>query len=328
MMASVSLPLRVLALTLCVALPSWAGGDEDDLAPLTPVKKAPAKPPPAKKLPPPPPPVVKKAPAVKRPVVEDDLAPLTPVVSRAEVTVKVVNTVANAMLFIDGREVGALPLPAQTLTAGEHTISVRRPGFAPFTKKVVVANRPLPIDAKLTPIAAVLTVTCDVPEAQVFLNGKLLGVAPLKDREVAAGTVEVTVKDGAREEKQKLTLVAGHDYPVAVRFNPVVEVARAPVVSDRPVETSLTPTTPLEPSPLEVTAPAPSTPVYQRWYFWAAIGAVVVAAGVGTAVGVSAAQPPRKRTAPEICMAGPCDGCIGLSCTGAAALMGDSPMKF
>jgi hypothetical protein len=114
---------------------------------------------------------------------------------------------------------------------------------------------------------------------------------------------------------------------VTVKFNPVVEVARAPLASDRPVETSLTPTSPIEPSPLEVTAPAPTKPVYERWYFWAGIGAAVVAAGVGTAVGVSAAQPPRKRTSTEICKGGPCDGCIGLSCTGGAALY-SWPTKF
>jgi hypothetical protein len=58
------------------------------------------------------------------------------------------------------------------------------------------------------------------------------------------------------------------------------------------------------------------TPITQRWYFWVGVAAVVAAAAAGTAVGVTAAQPPRKRTEGEICTS-KCAACIGLSCTGA-----------
>jgi hypothetical protein len=304
-----------LLFALCVALPALAANqDDDDLAPLGPVKKAPVKKAPVKKAPP-----VAKKPAP----VDDDLAPL--VAAKGEVTVKVAGGVSNAVLSIDGHEVGPLPQSVQLLTPGDHSLSVKRVGFAQWVKKVtVVANKPVTVEATLKPLSAVLSVTSDVADAQVLLNGKLVGTAPLRELEVPPGQVELMVtREGFVDEKQKLTLVAGRDYPVVVKFTP--STTRT-LVADRPVETSLVPNSTPDSSVTAVTDPGASTPIYQRWYFWAGVAAVVVAAGVGTAVGVSASQPARKRTEGEVCAPGTCDGCIGLACTG-GALTG-SPMKF
>jgi hypothetical protein len=304
-----------LLFALCVAVPALAAGnDDDDLAPLAPMKKAPAKKAPAAKKPPP---------AKKPAPVDDDLSPL--VAAKGEVTVRLNGGPSNATLLVDNREIGTLPQPMQVLSTGEHTLSVKRPGFAMWVRKVnLVAGKPVVLDASLKAISAVLTVTSDVADAQVLLNGKLVGTAPLRELEVPPGSVELMVtREGFVDEKQRLTLVAGRDYPVVVKFTPATTRT---LVADRPVETSLVPSSTPEPSIAAVSEPSASTPVYQRWYFWAGVAAVVVAAGVGTAVGVSAAQPPRKRTEGEVCAPGTCDGCIGLTCTG-GALTG-SPMKF
>jgi hypothetical protein len=294
--------LAALAVACLLATPALAA-DDDDLAPIVPIKK-PQKPAPVRKTQPP---------ARRKPVaVEDDLAPLAPRVARGEVTVRVAGGLTGAVLSIDNKEVGALPLGPQSLPAGEHLVTVRRAGFAAFAKKVTVAaGKAVELEARLAPVYAVLSVTVDVPDAQVLVNGRALGPAPITDQEVPPGVIELAVvKDGRREERQ-LTLVAGRDYPVAVRFN-------APATgSDRPLETKLLPQ-PVEPGPLAVTDTAAVAPLYQRWYFWAGVAAVVAAAAVGTAVGVTASQPPRKRTEAEICT-DHCAACIGLSCAGSVS---------
>jgi hypothetical protein len=300
--------LAALAVACLLATPALAD-DDDDLAPIVPIKKAPAKRAPARKAQPP----AKRQPVRPKPVaVDDDLAPLTPHVSRGDLTVRVPAGLAGAVLSIDNREVGTLPLGPQSLPAGEHLVTVRRAGFAGFSKKVTVAaGRPVELEARLAPVYAVLSVTADAPDAQVLINGQAIGPAPITDQEVPPGTIELTVvKDGRRDER-RLTLVAGRDYPVAVRFN-----LGAPG-TDRPLETRLLPSA-VEPGPLAVTDAAPVAPLYQRWYFWAGVAAVVAAAAVGTAVGVTASQPPRKRTESEICT-DRCSACIGLTCAGSVS---------
>jgi hypothetical protein len=237
--------------------------DDDDLAPIS---KTPAKPKPAAKPKPKPKPPVVKPP----PVDDDDLAPLA--ASKGDVSIKLPQGLANAMVSIDGKDVGTAPLPPQTLTVGEHTIKVKRLGYADFVKKVtVVGGKSVDLEARLTPVTAVLSVTSDVADAQVFINGRLVGTAPITDLELPAGPVEVSVrKEGFVPDKQKLTLVAGKDYPVVVKFNAGATTTLA--ASDRPVDPVLTPTDPTT----SVTTSTVETPLYQRWYFWAGIAAVAV----------------------------------------------------
>lgn len=203
---------------------------------------------------------------------DDDLAPLAPIAAKAEVSVKLSSsTLSGAVLSIDGKEVGTLPLPSQPVSPGEHSITVKRPGYAAFVKKLLVPGGKLvEVEAKLTPVAAVLSVTSDVPGAQVLLNGRSIGTVPLIEVEVPAGPAELeVVKEGYAESRQKLTLVAGKDYPVSVKFQPE-EVAR----TDKPLRDDLTPSL-VDPGPAAVVSSEPE-PVWKKWYLWVAIGVVVV----------------------------------------------------
>lgn len=304
----------VLPLALLFALPAFAQ-DDDDLAPLTPKKKPPAvapkpKPKPAPK--PAPKPVAKPAPD------DDDLTPIAAL--KGDVTVKVPAGLTNAVLNIDGKDVGPLPAGPQPLTAGEHTIKVHRVGYADFVKKVnVVGGKPIDLDAKLAPLSAVVSVTSDVPDAQVFINGRLIGTAPITEYEAPPGTVELSVrKDGFKDDKQRLTLVAGKDYPVSVRFNPGTTTVVAAAV-DRPVEPRLTPDDTVNPVSGGVTTTA-DAPITSKWYFWAGVAAVV-AAGVGITVAATQSQQQTKsldeRTLCAGGQGGKCDICVNLQCNAA-----------
>lgn len=243
----------------------------------------------------------------------EQIIPL-PVARTGEVKVKVTGDVSRATLSIDGKEVGQLPLAPQTVSTGEHTISVRRPGYAQFVKKVTVpGGKQVEVDARLTPVAAVISVQSDVDDAQVLINGRLIGTAPVVDYEFPPGPVTISViREGFKEDKKKLTLVSGQDYPIEVRFKPAQLAA-----ADKPIEATLTPVTPLVETPVVTDTPVASgsTPVYQRWYFWVGIGAAVAAAAAGTAIGINAANaPPTRLTEAQICgQAGGCDGLINFA---------------
>ncbi len=303
----------LITVLVCLAVPALA--QEDDLAPLAPLAKPKAKPPAAK---PKPKPVVAKPPPAKpkpTPVADDDLAPLA--IAKGELVVKVLPaTVTNAVLLVDGKELGPAP-STQSLTPGEHTITIKRPGYSNFVKKVTVAvGKSVELDAKLNAVQAVLTVSSDVPDAQVLINNKLIGTTPIAEREWPAGTYEITIrKEGFKEDKQSVTFVAGRDYPISVKFKPpVTTVAAVTPTPDRPVDTSLTPSA-INDAPIAVVAPASTeTPIYQRWYFWAGIVAVV-AAGVGIGVAVNqAGAKPRPLAYKDFCTNGVCPtACINLA---------------
>lgn len=276
-----------IAVLVCLASPSFA--EEDDLAPLAPVGKPKPKAPVMKPKPLVPNKVKTPAKAKPPPLADDDLAPLG--VTKGEVVVRVVPASATgAVVWVDGKEVGPAS-SAHSVLAGEHTVTVKRAGFANFVKKVTVsAGKPVEFEAKLSPVLAVLSVSSDLSGAQVFINGKLIGTTPIVEREWPAGQFELTIrKEGVNEDRRSVTFVAGRDYPISVKLQtPVLVTAPG---SDRPIETSLVPSATEAPLTLTATSSQASQPIYQRWYFWVGVAAVV-AAGVG--VGIAVNQPPPK----------------------------------
>ncbi len=308
---------RLLVLALAgafLAAPAWAQ-DDDDLAPLTPKKKtdapkAKAKPAAPKAKPAPTAAKPKPAPAATP---DEDLAPLAP--SKGELVLKLAATsnTRKAKVSIDDKEIGTLPFAAQSMGAGEHTVWVRAPGFAVWSKKITVtANKTTELSVALEANAALLTITADSPGAAVLINGRQVGIVPLEELEVAPGSTTILVrKEGFKDATTNAKLVAGREYPISVRLTPAPPATAIVAQSDRPENTTLTPTDGAE-SPLGVEASYEPTPVYKRWYVWTGV-AVVVAAAVAVGVGVSVSNKPKSLGEKEIC-GGMCDACIGFSC--------------
>ena len=309
-----------ILLVCLLARPSFAEPEEDELAPLSPVKPKPKpKVQPVKKASPPPRAgVSSKAPAASRRAgsrsVDDELAPLVPVAaSNGELVVRVGGGVKGASLSLDGKAVGPLPTSAQSVSPGEHLVTVTRPGYSVFTRKVnVPRGKTVELEAKLTAVAAVLAVKCDLWGAEVTVDGRVVGLTPVEAVEVPPGSVELELtKGGYREHRQRIAVVAGREYPVVVTLERLVEPE-----ADVPVASSLLPKEPGE-MELQVRQPVvkPEVPLSQRWYFWAGVGVVVAGAALGTVAGVTAALPPRSHSPADLCR-GACNGCVGPSCNG------------
>jgi hypothetical protein len=253
--------------------------------------------------------VVKPRPA-PTPTPDEDLAPLPPLMSELVLKLAATSATRRAKVTIDDKDVGTLPLSPQMLSPGEHTVTVRAPGFAWWTRKVtLVGNKPSDVTVTLEATAALVSVTADSSGAEVLINGKGVGTAPVDEMEVAPGTTTIVVrKEGFTESTQTVKLIAGREYPISVKLG-VAPVATAIVAgSDRPENTNLTPANP--DASLGLEASVEPTPVYKRWYVWAGAAAVVAAVAVGVGVGVSSSKP-KRLTEAEICGPGGCDACIG-----------------
>ena len=297
---------RLLLVALIALVPAHASAQLDDLlAPLAPAPEQPQK---VKKKR-----VRKSKRAPKRDSGTDDLlAPLVP--TKGDLVVKVAG-VDDAQVTVDGKEVAAGATIA--LDPGEHTVVVKRPGYADFSRKVkVTGGQATTVTATLDAVAGVLDVTSDVPGSVVLLDGKSLGEAPVEDALVPPGMHEIIVRrEGFEDHVSRLSIRAGRDYTVRGALKPK-EGVRTLVASnaDRPEQTQLLPSSDaVEGADLAITSPGrvESDAWYQRWYVWAGVGAVAAAA-VGSAVVVNNNAANRRLSPEEVCDLDPGDGRPGV----------------
>jgi hypothetical protein len=261
----------------------------------------------------------KKPATAKKPApapVEDDL--IVPIPGgKGEVLVKLGGGIKGARLFVDNKDVGALPLSAPlSVDEGEHTLVVRRPGFADFTRRVTAQqDKPTEVAVTLEAVAGVVAVSADVPGASVTINGQPRGQVPLAGLVLKPGSYDILVsKEGFQPETKNLAVKAGKDYTVAVNLRPAEATEPAAVASaDRPERPKITPTepavtdNPMAPIADEESEVSTGTPWFKRWYVWAGVG-VVAAAAVGTVVATQGGAG-KPLTPGDVC-GGPCDGTI------------------
>jgi hypothetical protein len=253
----------------------------------------------------------KKPATAKKPALAPD-DELIPTVKRSELVVKLAGGIKGARLFVDNKDMGTLPLSAPLqVDAGEHSLLVRRPGFADFSRRVTAQRgKPTEVAVTLEAVAGVVTVTSDVPGASVTINGQPRGQVPLNGVVLKPGNHEIIVsKEGFQPDQRTVAVKAGKDQPVVANLKPV-EVSQPVASTDRPQNPVLEPTPPavINPSPLtqEVPQVAASQPWFKRWYVWAGVG-VVAAAAAGAVV---ATQGGAKPLSPSDVCGGTCDGTI------------------
>lgn len=248
---------------------------------------------------------------------DDDLiVPIGP--SKTELAVKLNGGIKGARVFVDNKDMGALPLSAPLpIDAGEHTVVVRRPGFSDFTRRVTVqAGKPAEVAVTLEAVAAVVSVGSDVAGVTIAVNGQSRGQVPLTNLVLKPGQYQIAAtKEGFEPQTKDLGLKAGKDYPVMFYMRPS-EKPTAVASTDRPEKPVLTPSdstvghnpsVPITPDEPEMTT---SSPWFKRWYVWAGV-AVVAAAATGAVVASQGGS--AKPLDPGTVCGGTCDGTINAS---------------
>jgi len=300
-------PRRLLLLAfLCLAYApaAWPAGDESDdlLAPLTPTEgkrktKTKRKGPPAGSA------VEKKT----QPQVQTPVEPLAPLAS-GKLSVRLPDpSMRNAHLYVDDREIGVLPQEAVEETPGEHKVTVKRLGYAPFNATVKVKDSGVTeMMAVLEPLAAVVSFSSDVVGVEVFVDGKSYGPVPVNDVLLAPGNHQLRgKKDGYEEQNQSMPVKAGQDYAVRLSLKPaqVAKVDRP----ERPKNLEPKHTSPPDNGAMSSAVAerehdeGGGTPLYGQWYFWAGAGAVAAGAAGGTLWALQPKSP---------CYPQKCDACI------------------
>lgn len=336
--------LVLFSLVAVLAAPSSALAQADDLlAPLTPSTK-PTKAKPGKTK------VVKKKPAAKvtkkpaarpskatakggkkknTPPPDDSLlAPLAPV--KTELAVFITGSVKGARLTLDGRDAGVLtPAPLTlTVTPGEHSLVVRKPGYEEYTRRLdVKEGATVDVKVALQATMGFAKAFADVAGTVVLVDDIEVGTVPMSDILLKPGSREIEFRaQGYKPHVHNINVLAGTTYELTGRMRPLVDTGVAsntPRVVDTPRAPVLDPATSMPDEPNQALAfdsespdaqvEGSSKPWYGRWYVWAGVGAVVAAGAVGA---VMATRDPTVNTIDDpnsICPGG-CD--ISFSKTG------------
>lgn len=175
----------------------------------------------------------------------------------------------GATVFVDGREVGSIPLSKPIrLKASKHTLKITKQGYTEYLDVFTIRRgKTTVLEIDLLPYAGVVVIEANVPQARVFIDGKFVGTTPV-EREVLIGKRSVKVsKAGYYDFIGHLKTIAGKNKRLVVKLKPM------------PVGT-----TPYRPPP------PPPPKWYEKWYVWAGAAAAVAAVTVAIVVPVTIAN--------------------------------------
>ncbi|MBA3541450.1 MAG: PEGA domain-containing protein [Deltaproteobacteria bacterium] len=113
-------------------------------------------------------------------------------------TIRVISDTPGARAFIDGTDMGPVPVDIKDVKAGPHIIQVKAPGFKTGEKTVTVTSggstiEKFELNNEVSPDQGTLKVVSMVPEASVFIDGAAVGKVPY-DKKVPSGDHTVVVR--------------------------------------------------------------------------------------------------------------------------------------
>lgn len=161
--------------------------------------------------------------ATKQTKVRAEIAPL---MHGGVGVVRVLSDAPGARAFLDGIDMGPVPVDIKDVKAGEHIIQVKAAGFKTGEKTVTVRagqseilkfdlNSEAPADQ------GTLKVVSTVPEALVFIDGAAAGKVPV-EKKLSAGEHPVVVRlDGYKQFEQKVRVDAGQTTTVSADLKAV-----------------------------------------------------------------------------------------------------------
>jgi PEGA domain len=134
-----------------------------------------------------------------------------------------------ASVSVDNQYLGKTPFSTDNLSAGTYTIKISKFGYVPFTTNASLVNdMTTVINATLPVENGALAITTNPSGANISIDGKDAGIAPVTITDLAPGNYTVSVtKDGFNPSEQKVTISPESTFRLAVVLEPVSPVAAA-----------------------------------------------------------------------------------------------------
>jgi hypothetical protein len=140
--------------------------------------------------------------------------------------VRVLSDAPGARAFLDGTDMGPVPVDIKDVKAGDHIVQVKAPGMQTGEKTVKVAAGSSQIvkfdlNAEGPADSGTLKVVSMVPEALVFIDGAAVGKVPV-EKKLSAGEHPVVVRlEGYKQFEQKVRVESGQTVTVQATLKPV-----------------------------------------------------------------------------------------------------------
>ena len=134
--------------------------------------------------------------------------------------IRVLSDAQGARAFIDGTDIGPVPVDIKDVKSGDHIVQVKAPGFSSSERHVQVTSGgsqivKLDLATESAGDQGLLTVHSNMPKAMVSIDGAEVGSAPQERKRVAPGMHSVLVRlDGYKQFEQKVQVDAGQTQTV------------------------------------------------------------------------------------------------------------------
>lgn len=147
-------------------------------------------------------------------------------------TVQVRSEPSEAQVYVDNELVGTTPINDLKLKAGVHNIKIVKDGYKEFTKQVDVRpGATVLVEAKLEPEFGVLTIQTSPQGANVYIDNRYAGSAPITV-ELEPGTHEIrVVMEGYEEYIKQINIQPGVQNEIVVTLTKVNTQSREPASS-------------------------------------------------------------------------------------------------
>jgi hypothetical protein len=167
--------------------------------------------------------------------------------------VRVLSDAPGARAFIDGTDMGPVPVDIKDVKAGEHIIQVKAPGMQTGERKITVAAgkstiEKFDLNSETPADFGTLKVVSMTPDALVFIDGAAVGKVPV-DKKIAAGEHLVVVRlQNFKDFEQKVRVEAGQASTVTAQLKKVgrLRVLSTPIGADVYVNGKLLGKTPVD----------------------------------------------------------------------------------
>lgn len=125
---------------------------------------------------------------------------------------------SDASVYVDNMlETMAGGVLSKMLKYGEHTYRVEHPLYEASSGKFVITNKKEQLDIKLVPAYGYLAFTSTPANAEVTVNGKMLGRTPLKSEALREGSYHVkTTLSSYSTDERDVTVVRGQTSDVSI----------------------------------------------------------------------------------------------------------------
>jgi hypothetical protein len=145
---------------------------------------------------------------------------------------------SEAKVYMDGKDIGETPLVLSRIRLGRYLIRILKEGYSPYEERVEVAGGDRKtVLASLERLVGDLSVGTDPPQADVYIDGKSVGMSPYVGQGLLPGTRRVrVVKEGYEVWEKEVAIEAGKRVEVHAMLREKKAVAIPPKKPELPKE--------------------------------------------------------------------------------------------